>query len=216
MTREFKVGDKVKMSAVGKDNWVNRATNPHDGEGVITSIAEIWARVSWGNDKYNSYQVGEISHIEPVAIGYVGKLKDMDLQDGDVVSTDGHCITVIDQNIVARAFDFWTIDFTLVSRANDTQYTAWSKWLMSKECGTMGIKFDDVEKAKLAKCVQFAYRGRNLIKTKPVITTEQVEGHFDTDDNSFYGMPATENNEYDCTLTVTLEYGKPVSLVGKF
>lgn len=216
MTREFKVGDKIKMSEEGKEVYLNEDTNPHNGEGVITSIEGIWTRVTWGNDKCNSYELGDLYHIKPVAIGYTGKLNDMDLQDGDVVSNVNFKYTVINQSVLEHSFDLWVIDFTLISRANDTKYTVWSKWHISKECGTMGIKFDDVEKAKLAKCVQFAYRGRNVIKSKPVITTELVKGHWDTSLGEFLEGKPLFDDEYDCTITLTLDDGKPVSLVGTF
>lgn len=60
----LKVGDRVKMSAAGKERWTNNPNNPHDGVGTITRMDSLWTQVRWDNSMVNSYKEGQLELAE--------------------------------------------------------------------------------------------------------------------------------------------------------
>ncbi len=62
-TKEFKVGDTVKMSDIGKKQYQDAKYNPYDLTGVITKVNSII--VKWSNGETNSYDPRHIELVEP-------------------------------------------------------------------------------------------------------------------------------------------------------
>lgn len=64
----IKVGDKVVISPIGKFQYRNERSNPHDVEGTLLSL-EGWEGfcyyVDWGNGCYNSYRKDELELSSP-------------------------------------------------------------------------------------------------------------------------------------------------------
>ena len=64
--KEFKVGSRVKYTSnVWKDNKNNPLWDGKYGK-IVGTIMEIdgWIRVLWDNERYNSYNEGDIELIE--------------------------------------------------------------------------------------------------------------------------------------------------------
>lgn len=64
---EFNKGDRVRMSSIGKKNYTNYSTNPHDLEGTIITpnagdkVHSI--RVLWDNGNINVYRPAELDMV---------------------------------------------------------------------------------------------------------------------------------------------------------
>lgn len=191
--REFKVGDRVKI--IG--NTAGHSFNIGD----TTVLEELRGGYSdyWETSSGLGYRVdtSDITHADPVPIGYTGKLKDMDLQDGDVVIHTYTNHTVTNGTACGKPFDYWTLDFTLVSRANK-----WSNWQMSRKDGTYDTSPQrEYETQGLPDTDQVTYRWRKAKVKEPVVTTEVFPTYLG---KHFY------------KITVTLTDGVPTSMTGEF
>ena len=63
----MKIGDRVKMSAAGRDEYGDWPNNPHDVEGEVSEPMEgekEWISVNWDNGGWNEYLP---EHLELIA-----------------------------------------------------------------------------------------------------------------------------------------------------
>lgn len=184
MTREFKVGDRVRV-AVG----CNRGR-----EGVIKSLGTYYDfHVKFSSLEGAPYRAEELTHAEPVPIGYTGKLRDMDLHEGDVVENEVsgvHYTMREDKHGVLKCclitVNESTQDYTLISRANTAQETPpdqWSDWQLSRKDGTMSQQYAEVQTVPLEDTQQVVYRGRGKPVRREVMTVSVaiVDGQPDWD-----------------------------------
>lgn len=77
----FKVGDIVRLSDVGKKQYQDAKYNPYDLTGVITKINSII--VKWSNGEANSYDPKDIELVEPKQEQYYTE-KPTDVKVGDM------------------------------------------------------------------------------------------------------------------------------------
>lgn len=184
MTREFKVGDRV----VAEKRWFS-------GEGIIVSDcrdepAFDW-RVEFERGCKSPFFNGELTHAEPVPIGYTGKLRDMDLHEGDVVQSVKHGTTyevrmVAANKVYYKSGGYDHSDgqlFTLISRANTAPTPTWSDWQLSRKDGTMSQQYAEVHTVALDDTDQVVYRGRGEPVRREVMTVSVaiVDGQPDWD-----------------------------------
>lgn len=157
--REFKVGDRVSVHS-GMWKGETGILHPHELDN------NEWFCIN-GHSK--GVHVDYITHADPVPVGYTGKLKDMDLREGDVVEYVGG-----GQFTIERIVEEWnSADYTLISRANTwTHSDQWNNWNLSKCDGSFNkIPDREYQTEKLGKTKQVAYRSRKFKKVEPVVTT---------------------------------------------
>lgn len=174
---EFKVGDRVHV-VKGEYTGEEATLLPH------WDYHAPWFGIGGGRGVHAT----ELTHATPVPIGYTGKLRDMDLKEGDVVSSNAtHWEHVTLRSPVKTGLfsdGGWFTEedgiltnddeITLISRANTANSPAWSKWRMSKEDGTIQETWDEIETHPIPDMAhQVLYRGRNT----PAVTHEfEVDG----------------------------------------
>jgi hypothetical protein len=56
----FTVGDKVRLSAVGKKKFKDENDNPHEFEGVVVELINKTVYVRWSNDEDNIYNCDQL------------------------------------------------------------------------------------------------------------------------------------------------------------
>lgn len=169
----FKVGDKVRivkdvysgLEGVIGDVGVIRGfhTDPLGEQYGFDVVFKEMERHYFSSDSLTPYT--------PVPIGYTGKLKDMDLQEGDVVTQTYGKHTVTNGTVCDRGLDYWTIDFTLISRANQ-----WSNWHMSRKDGSYDTQSSrEYETNPLPDTDQVTYRWRDVVVKEPVVKWEECD-----------------------------------------
>jgi len=174
--REFKVGDRVRSDEYrehkGRDLWI---VGVGCGGTFYCSPNKLLHPKHKANGSF-CYYASHLTHAEPVPIGYTGKLKDMDLQAGDVVKYQGEEYAF--QNVIPYGsvydgeYDFYDAIMeldgvaTLISRATgnaaDTAPT-WSDWMLSRKDGTITQQYAEAETVPLDDTDQVVYRGRDVI-----------------------------------------------------
>lgn len=179
---EFKVGDRVRNVNSGYVKTVGPGIGDPVVFGVVHELIGERVHVQFdGTNRKYGCRSSEIRHATPVPIGYTGKLRDMDLKEGDVVEngvSGAHYTMEKDKDGVLKCC-LITVDesyqnYTLISRANTASTPAWSKWRMSKEDGTIQETWDEIETHPIPDMAhQVLYRGRN---TSPVTHKFEVEG----------------------------------------
>ena len=65
----LKVGDRIRMTEAGKRAWTNSSINPHNKEGVVTQLGEVWTQVKWDGGSHNSYKEGQLEMVVPFRTG---------------------------------------------------------------------------------------------------------------------------------------------------
>ena len=60
---ELRVGDVVRISAVGRRRYPDAERNPHCLTGIVTEIG-YYTNVIWSNDEWNNYQAGELELVK--------------------------------------------------------------------------------------------------------------------------------------------------------
>lgn len=86
----FKVGDVVKMSAIGRKNYKEHRTNPHTLTGIIEDVGGVYVR--WSNGELNSYTRSELELIKPKQEQYYTSIP-TDVKIGDkfeIISETGY------------------------------------------------------------------------------------------------------------------------------
>lgn len=204
--REFKVGDRVNVTSKAYTSAI------FDNNARVIEVLDHGITVGGVGFDWFYLSGNGVTHADPVPIGYTGKLKDMDLQDGDVVLLADKNYTATNGTVCGKPFHYWVLDFTLVSRANQ-----WSNWQMSRKDGTYDSSPQrEYETQALPDTDQVTYRWRKAKVKEPVITTKVWEGHWDSSSDIFYDSPPSRADEYPCKITVTLKDGVPTSMTGEF
>jgi len=132
MKNEFKVGDTVKMSNVGKKQYQDAKYNPYDLTGVITKINSII--VKWSNEETNSYDSRDIELVEPKQEQYYTSIP-ASAKSGDkfeIISKTGYDKRKLDWIKDWKIGDIVTLDYYIesnepwfINSSNKGQYMNW-------------------------------------------------------------------------------------------
>ena len=207
----FKVGDKVKSEM-------------HNDTGVIQKIYNDAPDNQYGYEILftcgNEWHIHNPTDLTPyiVPIGYTGKLKYMDLQEGDVVrhtKCNNDLYTLNNGYVGAVTIESSNDDYTLISRASETP--KWSKWKMSNSSGGFNrVDGREYETNPLPDTDQVTYRWRDAAVKEPVVEEKTIQTHWDTTVGKMFYGPSYLDQDHTATITVTLHDGIPVSMSGEF